>query len=260
LWLLSTAHPLSTATMPTFRRAAMAGSDEVMLSEWGAQAGADPHDPATWRAATPHWSEQRAKIIASQRETPSLLPQWLNVWPQDDPTAGSWLPTWDSLGHAQGSPQGGLAALETTGDRSHYGACVLRLDADGLHAWTFGSRDLSEVLAWVQDRDPAYAMVGVSLRYEAEAVLYCRQEPVGNTETRRATAFLQDAVRRGAVRHDHNPMTSEQVANARVAEVETGPMLSQRRSPGPIPIVKALAWAIEGVGTGRVPMEAPAIL
>ena len=68
-------------------------------------------------------------------------------------------------------------------------------------------------------------------------------KPVSSDDRRAATATLRDSVE-GLLWQ--GPLVSE-LAVAEVAEVgELGPLLSQRRSAGPIPTVKAVAWAVWG--------------
>ncbi len=113
LSITSTAHPRTTSLMPTYLRVALTTDDPtVIIIVWGvdparlagltseqrAQALADP---TMWKAASPHWSEQRAAYIASKweraraaRPTPdnpdpirTFEKQYLNVWTLDIDTS-----------------------------------------------------------------------------------------------------------------------------------------------------------------------------
>jgi hypothetical protein len=69
---------------------------ETLLLLWGAKPGCDPSDSEVWKAASPHWSEDRRKMIAAKYEKalageddPELddpdpmrgfEAQYLNVW------------------------------------------------------------------------------------------------------------------------------------------------------------------------------------
>lgn len=67
--LTSTAHRRATSMMRTWLADAQAMTDPaVLLLLWAAPAGSDPGDPEVWRAASPHWSEDRHRLIASKYE------------------------------------------------------------------------------------------------------------------------------------------------------------------------------------------------
>jgi hypothetical protein len=98
LHLTSTAHRRARSTMKTriAQAFAMVG-DGVLLLLWGALPQDDPGAVATWRKASPHWSEDRHRILASKyakaeagEEDPEaddpdpmegFRAQYLNVWP-----------------------------------------------------------------------------------------------------------------------------------------------------------------------------------
>src|SRR3546814_12000305 len=67
LVLTSTAHRRATSLMRTWLADAQAMTDpETLLLLWAAPVGSDPGDPEVWRAASPHWSEDRRRLIASK--------------------------------------------------------------------------------------------------------------------------------------------------------------------------------------------------
>src|SRR5262249_43354683 len=98
--LVSTAHRKATSLMMNRRRGALAALDHPgdadLLIEWSAPRGKEVDDMDAWRLASPHWTEQREKVVAAalQRalsgeiddiEEPdpieSFRSQWLNQWP-----------------------------------------------------------------------------------------------------------------------------------------------------------------------------------
>ncbi len=98
LWLTSTAHRKATSLMPTRIEDAMGAGGErrPLLLLWGAGPGDRPDDERVWRAAAPHWSEQRlvmmrrawARATSGESLDPdeanpveSFRAQYLNVWP-----------------------------------------------------------------------------------------------------------------------------------------------------------------------------------
>ena len=88
LLLVSTAHSKATPLMPGWRARAMAeltAPTDVLIIEWSAppEAAADRGNVAYHRMASPHWSEQRARFIASRINEEGFEQQWLNIWPMD---------------------------------------------------------------------------------------------------------------------------------------------------------------------------------
>lgn len=98
LHLTSTAHVKASSLMRRRLTAALRGGDpNVLLLMWGAHPDADVADEATWRAASPHWSEDRRELIARKyaaalagQDEPEFddpdpvrgwAAQYLNVWP-----------------------------------------------------------------------------------------------------------------------------------------------------------------------------------
>lgn len=111
LHLTSTAHVKATSLMRRRLLAALRNADpNVLLLFWGAHPLADLSDPATWRAASPHWTPEREELIrrkyaaaqAGQDEPEFDDPdpvrgwasQYLNVWPLLDAASSSVLPGW----------------------------------------------------------------------------------------------------------------------------------------------------------------------
>lgn len=67
LLLTSTAHRRATSLMRGRIIDTLAVDDgETLLLLWGAPAGAEIGSPNVWRAASPHWSDDRAKMMASK--------------------------------------------------------------------------------------------------------------------------------------------------------------------------------------------------
>jgi hypothetical protein len=248
LWLFSTAHVDATALMPSYRKAALDGDPRTMIVEWSAAPGSDIHDPAVWQAASAHWTEQRGELMAAAQNTPSFAQQWLNQWPNDSGTdAGVWLPGWDALPQAVWDASlPVLAAVEVAADRSCAGAAVAqRMDSGRVNVLSRVFRDVVEAVEWITGFDPLVVMAGVSIRDQVLGAW--TTQPAGLKETRYSTPWLADAVLRGAVHHDHDADTRVQFRGAKATETEFGMVLSAKKSDGPIPAPKAVAWAAIGI-------------
>lgn len=113
LHLTSTAHARASSLMRRRLLAALRESDpNVLLLLWGAPPGADLGDEDVWRAASPHWTNDRrdlirrkyAAAIAGQDEPEfddpdplrGFAAQYLNVWPLLEESEGIF-PSWGDL-------------------------------------------------------------------------------------------------------------------------------------------------------------------
>lgn len=115
LHLTSTAHVKATSLMRRRLVGALrnATPEDVLLLMWGAPPGADLAAESTWRASSPHWSEDRRALIARKyaaalagQDEPEFddpdpvrgwAAQYLNVWPLLLGDQGSIFPNWDRL-------------------------------------------------------------------------------------------------------------------------------------------------------------------
>ena len=112
LHLTSTAHVKATSLMRRRLLAALRSVDrDVLLLLWGAPPGADFADEATWRAASPHWSQDRRDLMARKyaaalagQDEPEFddpdpvrgwAAQYLNVWPLLEASTNGILPGWN---------------------------------------------------------------------------------------------------------------------------------------------------------------------
>src|SRR5262245_32377607 len=100
LLLVSTAHRAATALMLSRRQIALAALEDGagdLLVEWSAPAEAAIDDVAGWRAASPHWSPNRHRLLTKRLEgmrsgevedpdepdpVESFRAQYLNQWPR----------------------------------------------------------------------------------------------------------------------------------------------------------------------------------
>lgn len=257
--LTSTAHRRATSLMRRRIAGAVSGMGEdfsTLLLLWGAPRDAPIGDPATWRAASPHWSPEREALIRSKFERAmrgeadpeaddpdpieGFRAQYLNVWPEGKAAAPKGdaavdPAVWASLAGSAGSGRPDVVAVESW-------------FADGVSvaaAWS-GSRvavscrsfrSVEEAAGWVDGLAPAALLVGKSLagdpRWEG-----C--EPVGGT-TRQAVVDLRRLVDERRFTQDGDGEVARQVEALRVAAGADGPrVVSKDRADA----VKAVAWAV----------------
>jgi hypothetical protein len=272
LLLTSTAHRRATPLMRRRFAAALDGLGEetqTLLLWWGAPAGADLTDEAAWRAASPHWTEQRRTMIAGKldralrgeadpdADDPDPLEgfraQYLNVWPaaalprSTAPVAAVGDAEWAALGTF--TPTGEPLAA---GVESWFGAGVSvvlawRLgDAVGLSAHGFD--DVPTAGAFVAASGAGLVLAGKSI---ANDPALAGAVPSGAT-SRAAVAELRRLVDDGAVFHDGAAVLADQVLSVRTVPGPEGPRL---RSSGRMDAIKAAVWA---AGAARTATEVPA--
>jgi hypothetical protein len=281
LLLVSTAHRLSTTLMLDRRHAALnalATGDGDLLVEWSAPRDAELDDVAAWRAASPHWTAHRQRLVdrrlaaalageGGDLDEPDPVEgfrsQWLNVWPSrtaaparaPEPLLpeGAWAactehvdadgPVWiaceDDFG--RGAAVAAAARLEDG-----------RIEVDGWLAPTW-EHAIGEARALLEDRPGSRLLVGASMLASVPSEVR-RVERAGTTETRTGLPLLRDLVARGGLVHDDGTAElDEAVDRAKVREVIGGLQLVPQGAPH---LVRAAVWAVQ---EAQRPRPRPAI-
>jgi hypothetical protein len=284
LLLLSTAHRMATSLMLGRRQAALAelesGAGDLLL-EWSAPRGAELDAESSWRAASPHWTPHRARLVAGRLqlaraggdiedpEEPDPLEafraQWLNQWPvRQIKPAGEIEPLlpdglWRELCEPGVSSSGevfvacedahGLAAAVAVASRLEDG----RLEVDG---WLCGDWDgaMADVAALATARPIRQLRIGISMLDRVPPTLLPKPTGAGSRELRVALPLLRELAAAGAIAHDQTTHDlDEAVQAAQVKESLTGLILTAR---GPTHLIRALAWAVQAANR---PTKTPAI-
>lgn len=261
LHLTSTAHRKATSMMRSRLQAALTTEDpDTLLLLWAAPIGSDPADPEVWRAASPHWSEDRrlyiankyAKAVAAEADPQAddldpmagFTAQYLNIWRLDvtgkergNPVTSS--ENWDALIDQAPIDLPQSAALE-----SWFGSGV---------SLALGWRVEGRVVVSVQDfADLAeavsalkvsgfrgFATVGASLLEDpALSGVRCHK---GQGRTGSAVQELQRLLADGLVLHDGADHLTGQVMSARTLPGADGPRMV---SSGRADAIKAAVWVV----------------
>jgi hypothetical protein len=247
LVMWSTANAHCTPTYPKFVSASGEEEDRLVI-EWSSppEARDDLSNIDYWKMASPHWSDQRERMMRRQLEKASradFMANWLNMWPDLTVTANEKaMPGWAALKHAPPAPsRGGIFAIdESRIDASVFGC--LRLVGD--YVYYSEHSTLEDAVRLANNGD--HVIVGLSLA-EAAAAAGLRVPPVkyGLAHTAALTPLLCSTIKAGRLYHDHNPTMAEQAAGAVVVETERGRTLSvMKSSPAGILAPKLLAWAL----------------
>lgn len=277
LVMTTTAHRRSTTLMRRRISAALAADDnETLLLLWGARPQDDPADPATWRAASPHWSEDRRRVIAGkwaaalsgegadlEADEPdpmqAFLAQYLNVWRLDAApvTRGDELVTeddWNALATARPPGPPDAAAVESWFSRGVSVALAWGLGSEAVVSVSDHPDLASARTALTASGFAGRATVGESLL--DDPALKGLRAVKGRGAPVAAARELSRLVAEGGLSHDGGEHLTGQVLGARTREAPAGPALV---SKGRADALKAAAWAAAsarggGVGKPRVLM------
>jgi hypothetical protein len=271
LHLTSTAHRKASSLMRRRISAGLSGSDpDTLLLLWAATPGADPGDPATWRAASPHWTEDRGRMIAAKYaaalsgeadpEADDLDPmagfeaQYLNRWNLRPVVAQAGEPVVDAVAWGE------LAVSRP--DRVPDAVAVEGWPGDGVsvaRAWRVDGRavvavddvvDVPAAAALVAGYGcPLRPLVGESLA--ADPVWGGRVRPAKGP-VRGAVTDLSGLLRDGVLRHDGGEHLVGQVLALRVSPGADGLRV---RSTGRADAVKAVVWAAQAVRAPSVGVQ-----
>jgi len=257
LWIVSTQGDSGSDLLESYRRQGVKGiadpnAADVLLLEWSADPSAAVTDRDAWRQASPHWSDRREAFIASQLDQlgeDTFRTQILN---QRVDALGGWVTRsqWEACQSPLDLQAGAaapkiIAACEYSEDGSLYALVVTQRIGDRIVARTYGERKIDELWRRVCEL-PRSALLLVSVGFKGRLPLApCETRMVGVNELRLATRSALRAIADRVVAHNGDPDLQRHVLTAVVAYTgEAGPVLSQRRSPGPITYARALTWCV----------------
>jgi hypothetical protein len=287
LWLVSTAHRKATGLFPLRRATAidrLADPGSTLLMEWSAPRATGLEDREAWRAASPHWTRQRERLLDAKlarvqtgvSEDPdeddpieSFRSQYLNIWPRRQlVTSAREEPLVEP---AEWTAAADLAAQLPTGPvqvgvEDWFGrgaaACAAGLLPDGrVLVWGDEFTDRESALAWaawtIGDRPESGVYAGTSLP-SASVAEACPNITIGkatNADLRIALPLTRVLVRQGRLAHGGVEALDTQVRSCRVSPREGGlvlPHTTVRQD-----LVRAMAWAVQAVIAGGPPVPLP---
>ena len=274
LHLTSTAHRRATSLMKQRIRDAMTTDDgETLLMLWGAPQGADPGDPEVWRAASPHWSEDRRRMIAAkyaaalageedpQADDPDPMAgfeaQYLNRWRLQ--------PTVNERGEGVVEEETWAALTSDVPVGTPHAAAVESWFAEGCSlalAWKVDEEVVVSVADYPDLPAAAAALKASGFRRTATIGASLLEDPAlvgikakkGQGRTAAAVLELDRLIGEDVFRHDGGEHLTGQVLAARTMPGADGPRMA---SSGRADAVKAAVWAVadcrkKAVGRPRV--------
>jgi hypothetical protein len=261
LHLTSTAHRRARSTMKTRIAQAFALiGDRVLLLLWGARPQDDPGLVSTWKAASPHWSEDRERMLAAKyaaalagEEDPEaddpdpmegFRAQYLNVWPPLNvkPMRGEAVVdkvAWAELTVGRPDRAPDAAAIEAAFDSGVSVALAWRLPDGAALVSVEAVDDLA--LAGLTVTASGFAgevVVGASLVDEPALVGLRTRGGKGTPVV--AVTDLARMLADGQLAHDGSPHLASQVLGARTVP---GAGATRLASHGRVDAIKAATWA-----------------
>ena len=261
--ITSTAHRRATSMMRSELTAAMSLEDpETLLLLWAAPLDADPSDPAVWRAASPHWTEDRRKMIAAKyrkalsgQDDPEFddpdpmkgfEAQYLNKWRIREPKQiGRPVvdsEVWRRMSAPVPDAPPDVVAVEAWYDRGVSVAQAWDTD-DGVVVSVSDCPDIPAAVALVaasgcRGQVIAGASVADHPAWDDEGVTVEAQ----SGSVRQVAAELAQAIKERSFRHGRSGVLTEQVLAMRVADgVDGVRVVSKERADA----VKAAVWAVK---------------
>jgi hypothetical protein len=275
LLLVSTAHRMATSLMLDRRAAALELLEDPtegdLIVEWSAPRDAELEDPRAWRAASPHWTPQRERMIgkavrralagfgSDDPDEPdpveAVRSQWLNVWPRRLSTgAGAALiepVVWSALRLPAGATAGRLrVACEDDYGRGGAVAAVASIgggvfEVDGWLCES-GAAALEQAQALIAGHgSPATLIVGPSWKRPPASATKAKAE-----DTRYGLARFRELCNAGRIVHDVGTVDlDEQLSRLRVREVPGGGLsiVGGHRAD----VVRAAVWAVRFAAAHR---------
>jgi phage terminase large subunit-like protein len=259
LLLTSTAHRRATSLMRKKLTEALADDDsETLLMFWGARPQDDPADPATWQASSPHWTQDRARMIASKYA--KALAGEADVELDDpDPMAGftaQYLNIWRLEGRSQAKGDALIsedewAELQVEVPTSKADAVAIESwFADGVtvaYAWKDGTvladdyPDLATAAAVLMGEGyTGTLIVGASLA--DDPALKGMRVTKGTNRTAAAVQDVSRFLKDGTLRHAGTDHLTNQVLGVRTLPASDGVRVTSRERADAI---KAVAWAVK---------------
>lgn len=280
LLLTSTAHRRATSLMKKRIADALAFEDgETLLLLWGVLDASDAGNPETWKAASPHWSRDREKMIAAKYEKAlngevdplsgdpdpmeSFLGQYLCRWdmrPTSAAAVGEEVVSeraWAELVHAVDPSPPDAVAVESWFDKGVSLAQAWRADDGTVTVSVADFPTLDELAAHVATLDLRRpVIVGTSLLEHPSWKRHKIRTTSAAATTLTQVGELQRMLREGTLRHDGGEHLTGQVLELRVSPGANGPRL---RSAGRADAIKAAMWAASAAAS-RLPAGKPRIL
>lgn len=266
--LTSTAHRRATSMMRSEISAAMALEDpETLLLLWAAPAGSDSSSPLVWRAASPHWTPNRLKMIAAKYKK-ALAGEQDKEFDDPDPMRGfesQFLNIW----HLRERKQVGRPVVDSEVWRG-MAAAVPEFPPDVVAVEAWFDLGVSVAQAWDVDGGVVVSVsecVDVPTAAALVESLGCRGRVlVGSSlaehpawdelgvlvesasgSVRQVAAEFAQAVKESSFRHGRSGVLTEQVLSMRVADgVDGVRVVSKDRADA----VKAAMWAVRAAVNG----------
>jgi hypothetical protein len=230
----------------------MANPDDadLLMVEWSADPAADPMDRATWEESQPLWDSRRYKVMTSQQrvmDEDSFRSQFLNQWVG---ARRGWITKEVWAGCYTEAPfpeRGGVLAVEASTAGSQVGVIHAAMEGDEVYvrAWVFESY----TAAWqfLEQRATAHRVNAV-VHHESLRLPTLRSAKMIHVRaTDQIAGYLptRTLIMDQTLHHYGQPALNEQVLQANIHRTGEGrDFLSQKYTPVPIYLARAMVWAV----------------
>lgn len=272
LHLTSTAHARASSLMRRRLLAALREADpNTLLMLWGAPPGSDFSDEAVWRAASPHWTQDRRDLIARKyaaalagQDEPEFddpdpirgfAAQYLNVWPLLEESEGIF-PAWGELARpVPDEPE--VLALGVASSPDHgwlsLGAVV---DNAPLHLALADRRRGTDRAGFVENVSRIHRDRGCPVLVRVKNFLIDDLEEAGvavttldGDEFAQASTDLDAEVTAGSVEHGDYPELNTAVSVASWRTIDNRRLIDTRN--GDVSALESVALALRGARRGE---------
>jgi hypothetical protein len=270
LHLTSTAHRRATSMMRSRLSTALSREDgETLILVWAAPSDADVSDPAVWRAASPHWTEHRHRMIETKYHK-ALAGEVDPEADDPDPMAGftaQYLNIWRlsvrvvAVGTPVVTDDDWAERIALPDDRPPEGAAISAWFSQGVTLALAWREEQGAIVSATDHPDLAAAVAALRQsghrgRVTVDSTL--EKDPalrrISTTATKaRASAASGDLTRLLSERvfwHDGGEHLSSQVLDLRTQPGVDGPRVV---SKGRADAVKAAAWAATNARSAQRP-------
>ena len=251
IWLVSTAGDSSSDLLRSYREMALQdtdGSGDVLLLEWSAPPEADYSSEATWKWASPHWSDRRTKFLNAQLQAipeSGFRTQYMNQWVASIDgwiPASVWAAGFDNRKPPTEPPT--VTAVEIAPDGARFAVVNAWEVEDGkIYISSWLTKSSSALWERLEQLEPKVLLLPPQLMIHYRGRKPAHQ--VGHMELHRQLLGVGRALSDGQILHhkdDHN--LNDHVSVAVATHTEGGMKISTRKSQGPIEACRAMIWAV----------------
>ena len=273
-WIVSTAGDDSSDLLISYRDAAVRQyeSDEphVLVIEWSAPPGLmedEFDDEDYWKMASPFWDSSRRKMMRQMRETmsdQSFRTQMLNLWSRARNAAineQEWAEC-ASKWEPEGKPDDEMLVVEASIDGDRIGAVVLNRYADQVFISPYIFERYEDAYEWLREYTGEHRGIEV-IHHQAlrlPDLPHAAIHPAQASDQIAGFGVMMQYIRERRLRHfDNEDFTLQMLSAVPHAAGEQRKFVSQKKSPRPVYLIRALCWGLARLQEDEARIKTPSI-